>query len=467
MKSKGWSSSLRNRLLIAIIGLVMLGMGSLGIFAGLQIADSVMLDFSGRLARAADNLADDLAEDLEYGVVTDSVRAKVDRYAENSAVRVALVSTDGDVGHDSQNRSPEANLFTELELDTNEVQAVADEQGTEHLWATARVQNDDEGTDYTIVVGAPTAEPYAEIRQRLLMLGGMFFLLMVLAILLSTWLARSLTRPLQTLRATALTLASGDLDQRVPDLHTDEMYTVGLAFNEMADQVQNMVAEQKAFAGNAAHELRTPITSIRLRTERMLSGGLDQDTLHEYITEIDSEATRMGGLVDDLTLLARLDANRLQIGDAQVDVGRVAASLIDELQPRAQRKSITLTLDKAPRLAPVKAATNHVQVVLRNLLDNALKYTPSGGSVTCKLRPVEQSIVVTVVDTGEGISEADLPRVGQRFYRADQAHTREVDGVGLGLSLVTSLISAYGGTLQISSGGIARGTTVTVTWPVS
>lgn len=457
--------SLRTRILIAIVGLVLLGMGSLGLFAAQQIADSVMLDFSGRLARLADNVANELAEELEYGEMTDTARVIVDSRAQSSDFRVTLTKADGSVLHDSRNSSLPDNLFTNVALSASTTQRQLDEQGIESLWAATPIQYEGEARG-AIIVSASTAEPYAEIRRRLWMLGGAFLALMVLALLLGTWLARSLTRPLQTLRDTALTLADGDLDQRVPQLNTDEMSTVGNAFNEMAAQVQGMVAEQKAFAGNAAHELRTPITAIRLRTERMLSGSLDPETVHEYITEIDSEATRMGSLVNDLTLLARLDANRLQIGDGEIDIGRVVTALIDELQPRATRKSITLTLDRPPGMTPVKATTSHVQVVFRNLLDNAIKYTPMGGSVTCQLRQLERAIVVTVRDTGEGISEADLPRVTQRFYRADQAHTREVDGIGLGLSLVTSLLAAYGGTLAISSEGIEQGTTVTATWPI-
>lgn len=480
MKSPRWFSSLRTRILIAIIGLVLLGMGSLGLFAAQQIAANEMENFTQRLATFADNLADELVElleddledGLEDGKVPKAVLSIMDRHAQTSNFRVTFIHTDGHALYDSSGILPARNLFTDPEFGVTRSQQQPtssqrdDEQGIEHLWFTTPIRYEGKALGY-IRAAAPTAEPYAEIRRRLSALGGVCLLLMLLAIVLGTWLANSLTRPLQTLRTTALTLASGDLDQRVPELETDEMRTVGQAFNEMAEQVQNMVVEQQAFAGNAAHELRTPITAIRLRTERMLRGVLEQETLHEYIAEIDSEATRMGGLVDDLTLLARLDANRLQIGESEVDISRVAAALIEELQPRAQRKSITLTLDRPSRLTPVTATTNHVQVVLRNLLDNALKYTPEGGRVTCQVTQQPEAILITIVDTGEGIATADLPRVVQRFYRADQAHTRAVDGVGLGLSLVTSLIATYGGTLQISSRGIDQGTTASVVWPVS
>ena len=189
--------------------------------------------------------------------------------------------------------------------------------------------------------------------------------------------------------------------------------------------------------------------------------------LDAVVEEIDSQAIHMGELVDDLTLLSRLDANRLQVGEAEVDIGRVAASLVNGLQPRAQKKSIILTLENPTGLAPIKATTNHVQVVLRNLLDNALKYTPDGGQVTCRLEVHGQSIRIRVTDNGQGIEVDDLPLVSQRFYRAAQARTRQVEGVGLGLSLVSSLLAAYGGTLTLTSDGSNQGTTASVTWPLS
>lgn len=465
-----WVSSLRSRILMVIVGLVVLGMGSLGLLAARQIATSEMQNFTNRIQSNATVLAGALVEPFEYGLTSNAVATIVDRYAQAANIRITLVDAAGRAVVDSSGRLPSGNLLQDPEFAEASPMTLAadrrvDELGAEHIWTAASVVYENSTLGY-VRVAASTSETRETIRQRLLALAGAFLLLLLLSILLGSWLTRSLTRPLQKLRDTALMLADGDLSQRVPPMETDEMQTVGQAFNEMADQVQSMVAEQRAFAGNAAHELRTPITAIRLRTERMLGGKLDQEETQEYIAEIDSEATRMGGLVDDLTLLSRLDANRLQVGEAQVDIGRVAASLLQDLLPRAEKQGIALTLENPSGLPQVTATINHVQVVLRNLLDNALKYTPSGGQVRCRIEKHERHIRITVVDNGQGIDATDLPHISQRFYRADRAHTRQIEGVGLGLSLVSSLLAAYEGSLQIESDGVDEGTIAIVMWPV-
>ncbi|MFN2104130.1 MAG: sensor histidine kinase, partial [Candidatus Promineifilaceae bacterium] len=154
-------------------------------------------------------------------------------------------------------------------------------------------------------------------------------------------------------------------------------------------------------------------------------------------------------------------------GREQVDSARLARQLISEIAPLAERRDITVQLDTGTDLPPVTAGSAHLMIVFRNLLNNALKYTPDGGEITWQIQAGEGTIQHTISDTGQGIPSDDLPHVFDRFYRVDQSHSRDIPGVGLGLSLVRMIVELYGGTITLESGGPSQGTTAHVAWPTS
>jgi two-component system sensor histidine kinase VicK len=247
---------------------------------------------------------------------------------------------------------------------------------------------------------------------------------------------------------------------------TDEIGEVAHAFNEMATQVESMLEEQRAFASNTSHELRTPLTTIRLRTEALrYDKTLEEDVARRYIAEIDDEVVRLGHLVQDLTLLSRFDAGRAELGQEQVDMQRFATSLRDQLCLAANDKHITIRLALPDEPISMNASINHLTVIFRNLLDNAIKYTPPGGEVVWQIEAVGGEVHHVVRDSGHGIETNDLPHIFERFYRVDKAHSRNTPGTGLGLALVKSIVEAYGGRVSIDSSGIDQGTTVSVFLP--
>jgi signal transduction histidine kinase len=234
----------------------------------------------------------------------------------------------------------------------------------------------------------------------------------------------------------------------------------------MAGQVEAMIEEQRAFASNASHELRTPLTTIRLRSEALRDGGLDAEMAQQYVAEMDDEVQRLGNLVQDLMMLSRLDSGRLEAGRERIDTVRLARQLLAEIASQAESRAITLELDAPPTLPPVTAGGAHLMIVFRNLLSNALKYTPDGGRISWQIQAIGDAIRHTISDTGQGIAVEDLPRVFDRFYRADKSRSRSVSGVGLGLSLVRMIVEFYGGTISLDSAGMGQGTTAQVNWPL-
>jgi signal transduction histidine kinase len=458
--------------MLAYTALIVVGFGALAALAGGQIARGSMEDFAQSLSVQADLLARTLHEDIEHMLEGENSREQLDARASSLAtqtgVRLLLLDMRGLVWFDSTGDMNGADLDAAPEVAAarqgrSATHVRADEAGIETLYAAAPVIDDDRVVA-VVLLAQPTTATSSLVRQRWLTLGSGVVLLGLLALGASGWLAASLTRPLQELRTAALRLAAGDFSLRLPETRRDELGQVAIAFNHMAAQVLTMLDEQRAFAANASHELRTPLTTIRLRSEALRYDDLDSDTTHQYIAEIDDEVARLGNLVEDLISLSRFDAGRAERGDELVDVVRLARAVIHDLAQREGAQGRELILEASSDLPELRASTQHIRVVLRNLLGNAVSYTPAGGKIVCQIEKLPDALQFIFADTGQGVAPDDLPRLFERFYRADKARSR--GGVGLGLPLVQSIVHFYGGRIEIASSGLEQGTTVRVWWPL-
>ncbi|HEX3051630.1 MAG TPA: HAMP domain-containing sensor histidine kinase, partial [Aggregatilineaceae bacterium] len=343
-----------------------------------------------------------------------------------------------------------------------------DEQGQERLFTAAPVVRGRSFIGY-VQMSEPASRLQEAVRERWEGLGFGVAGIAAVALLASVWLSTSLIRPLEKLRDSAIKFSQGELSHRVKYQGRDEIAAVAHAFNQMAEQVQAMIEEQRAFASNTSHELRTPLTTMRLRTEALRSDlSLDTETRDQYIQELDDELTRLSTLVNDLVLLSRFDAKRAETGQEQIDLERFAHSLHRTMAEQASEQKIDLRLDLAiDTPVSISASLNHLMILFRNLLENAIKYTQPGGIIIWSVSVEGNEAVLCIKDTGQGISPEHLPHVFERFYRADKSRSRSIPGTGLGLSLAKSIAEAYGAQIVITSPGIGQGTTVTVRWPLN
>ncbi len=466
--------SLRWRLMLTYVLLIVVGFGSLALFAGQQISVALTTDFERHLETEALLVASALHEPLEKLDEGEFSEAQVVQSLKGLSVQtnayLVLLDTKGNILLDQMGNVPDIELSQTDEVKAaqsrNVVHRLRNNQGEATLNTAAPIVDDDRILGL-VHLSVPAAQIQNDIYQRWLILGAGVGVMALLALLASLWLSSSLTRPLSELRQTALELANGDLSKRFPKQRYDEIGKLANAFNYMADEVQSMINEQRAFASNASHELRTPLTTIALRTELLLETPLDESESRRYIMEIDQEVGRLNGLVDDLILLSRIEANRLQRGEERIDPIRLAKLMQRLLETKARSKQIDINVVTPTHLPEIMANRNHLEVVFRNLLDNAIKYTPDGGKVQWELRAENEQLHAIVSDTGQGIAPDDLPHIGKRFFRTDKARTRQVQGIGLGLSLVHLIVQFYGGQLEISSPGVGKGTTVHVWWPFS
>jgi two-component system, OmpR family, sensor kinase len=275
---------------------------------------------------------------------------------------------------------------------------------------------------------------------------------------LSYWLVRRGLRPLEEIGVTAGAIAAGDLTRRVePTDDRTEIGRLGLALNEMLAQIEVAFEERKAsearlrrFVADASHELRTPLTSIRGYAELFRRGADSRPKdLAKSMERIEAEASRMGVLVDDLLLLARLDQGR-PLEREEVDLARVAADAAESARAIEPERPITLAFDGP---AIVMGDEGRLRQVLDNLLDNTRVHTPKGTPVHLTINQAGDRVVLSVADGGPGLSSDVVPRVFERFYRGDPTRSRGTGGAGLGLSIVSAIVEAHGGEVEATSNG--------------
>jgi signal transduction histidine kinase len=290
--------------------------------------------------------------------------------------------------------------------------------------------------------------------------------IVVVAPVTGYWLAGWVTRPLHTMLHTTARLRPGALRERVPLRgNGDELDQMAGTLNSLLDRLEAHLDRQRAFVANAAHELRSPLASLRTLAEVALTHDRTPEEYRECLADIIEGCEGLGVLVNQLLLLAEGEASLVgAMGAVRLD--QLAARAVDMFGGTAEVRGVKL---RTGSVAPTTARGNetHLRQVVNNLIDNAIKFTPAGGTVEVEVRPAsgDRPAVLRVRDTGVGISAEDLPHVFERFYRADKSRTRgQWGGYGLGLSICQAIVSAHGGEIQLTSRP-GQGTTVTVLLP--
>lgn len=296
---------------------------------------------------------------------------------------------------------------------------------------------------------------------------------LVISVAVSLLLSVTLLQPIRGMTKAAEEMADGDFSRTIPVESEDEIGILSQTFNNMASQIETMLAELKKsetirreFVANVSHELRTPLTGIRTYTETLADNpDLSPEQTQEFLQVILRESDRMSKIVLDLLELSRFDSGnsrllieRFSLEQSVREVYRVIA-----LEAQHHRQNINLELEwKLPMIMGDKM---RIEQVLMNIVSNAVKYTPDGGDIDISGGRTGEYVWVRVQDTGIGIPESDLPRVFDRFYRVDKARSRERGGTGLGLSIAHDIVSLHGGEITVESAQ-GEGTTMTVFLPI-
>ena len=391
-------------------------------------------------------------------------------FSDNPNMQFTVYLTDGlPLADRSGKMPPRANRSNAPEvldaLESSLGQAVdirPDERDVRMLYTAVLIQRENEVTGI-LRLGAPIRETEETARRSLLIL---IFTSVAIASAVSLFgwvLAKNLASPIQALTQAVGKMERGDLSVRVKPAGPEELHRLAEAFNSMASRLQTNVTELRAFVANASHELRTPLTVVKLRTEALRDGALDdKDVAVRFITEIETEIDRLVRMVNDLLDLSRMEAGLAPTRRVPLHLEKIALEVRNTFNIRAEQSQVALVLDSDPSLPVVMGSEDQVRRVLYNLVENAIKFTPSGGQVEMLLRPgpKEKTVRFLVRDSGPGIAPEHLPHIFERFYRAETSPSRPgaMRGSGLGLSIAKSIVESHGGEIGVSS-EMGNGTT--------
>jgi heavy metal sensor kinase len=314
-------------------------------------------------------------------------------------------------------------------------------------------------------VGRAADDVYDTLNSLLLILAIAYPVTLLVASLGGLFLASRALSPIDKLTRLARRISAADLSQRLDlPLPDDEVGRLARTLDEMIARLDDSFRRQRQFTADASHELRTPLTAIKGQVEVALDHPRDQPAYQEVLRSVNEEVDRLILLVGSLLTLARADAGQVPITLEPSNLGDLVNSATEQVRPTAQQQGLDLTVVPGPDLT-LQADQDLLLQLLLNLLDNAIKYTPSGGRITAGWGINGKQVELWVRDTGVGIAPEHLPRIFDRFYRVDKARSRADGGSGLGLSICRWIAEAHGGSISVESIP-GQGSTFTVHLPM-
>ena len=434
--------SLRSRIMVAFAYLLLLAVVALSVPLGINVARRARDDFAVQLNNRVERAAAEAPQALREG--SEALNEMVREQPELG--RVIVTDREGTLLADSIERrriGRDYRYRPEIvaALDGRTTRLVRDYANAGLQYVVASPVIDGGRVVGAVRINQPVAAIDAVVRTRLLYLAAGSIGVLLMALLVSVVIGRSLTRPLRRLSDVATRIGDGDLGAQAPESGQREVAEVAVALNGMSRRIDQMLAAQTDFVANASHQLRTPLTGLRLRLEGLQAAGV------EGAAAALAETDRLASLVDDLLTLMR--AGTEPLAPETTDLTTAAQSAVDRWTMTAvdQEHRLVLEGDDAPR--PVTASATDLAIIFDNLIENALKYTPPSTTITVSLSQVDGGALLAVADDGPGMAEEDRVRAFERFYRGSSGVA--VKGTGLGLAIVRQIVERWGGTVAITT----------------
>ena len=290
------------------------------------------------------------------------------------------------------------------------------------------------------------------------------FAALAAAVVVSLFVSRRIVEPLQELSFTSRRLARGYYHERTSIRSDDELADLSQSINQLAEALEQTEQRRLALLADVAHELRTPLSTIEGYMEGLIDGVIAPE--ERIFAMIQHEAVRLKWLIEELALLSRAEAGQLRVTPRPLQLATIIGQVAAQFEPQFNVKEVRLAINIPPDLPTIVADPDRLEQIMINLLSNALRYTPTHGSVTIFAEVHDFFVQIGIHDTGIGISAEHLPHIFERFYRVDKSRARLSGGTGIGLTITRHLVYAQGGEIWVESAGLGRGSAFYVTLPV-
>lgn len=343
---------------------------------------------------------------------------------------------------------------------------IANEQSNDTVYAAASIVGGTQHDGVVLIV-----DSLSDVSDTVGNIAGKAYILLamlsIIVIVVMVAMSQLFTSPIKRMINVIQKMSEGHLEQRIVvrnRLH-NEVVDLALACNHMADQLEKVDSSRQQFVSNVSHELKTPLSSVKVLSESiLLQEDAPKEMYVEFLHDINSEIDRMTAIINDLLTLVKLDQKEIPLNFADVEMHQMIDEICRRLSPLAAAKNISLEIQIKQEVT-AEIDEMKLSLAISNIIDNAIKYTPEGGSVVVTLDADHQNAFITVSDTGIGIPEEELNRVFERFYRVDKTRDRETGGTGLGLSITHATVMMHNGSIKVSSKE-EEGTTMVVRIPL-
>ena len=396
-----------------------------------------------------------------------ALKAFVDEFSRNSDAEAAVIDEKGELRASSPDfdnyRSQSMPDYQQaLSADNNRAFWVGSLTSGEKIMAyTVILRDNDSSYVAALRFVESMTQTDSKILFAILVIISICLLLLASVMIPGLLFISTIVKPVSQLRATSRRIAQGDFETRVDKMYDDEIGELADSINHMAEEIKASDRMKNDFISSVSHELRTPLTAIKGWAETMSIGEPDPVTMGKGLSVIINETERLTGMVEELLDFSRIQNGRMVLVMDKIDLLAELDEAVYMLRERAASEKKHFVYDEPENLSPVLGDKNRLRQVFINIIDNALKYTPEGGVIGIQVSEDNEKIKVVISDTGCGIAEKDLPRIKDKFYKANQT----VRGSGIGLAVADEIMTLHKGKLEIDSKEDV-GTTVTISIPV-